>query len=305
MMQETRCGFVALIGAPNAGKSTLLNQFVGAKVSIVSSKIQTTRTKVLGIRIYDKTQIIFVDTPGLFKPQKTLEKAMVNAAEKQAQESDVNIFVVDVEKCLKNASYLIDLVSSLKIDDKKCYLALNKIDLVKKSDLLQFLMRVDKEFNFLNIYLISATDGDGVEDMLDNISSHLPYGPWLFPEDQISDMPMRLMAAEITREKLFLLLNEELPYSITVETEKWEEKQSTSKKQGSVSIHQIIYVKRDNHKPIVLGKGGQKIKKVGIMARKELEEILDYKVNLFIHVKTDKNWEHKNHYYSLWGLEKL
>jgi GTPase len=292
----TRSGFVALIGAPNAGKSTLVNRLVGAKVSIVSHKVQTTRAIVRGIAIVDRTQIVFVDTPGIFSPRRRLDRAMVTTAWGGAKDADIVLVLIDAERGLVgDAARLIealDQVHHAKI------LILNKVDQVKRDSLLALTAEANSKAAFERTFMISALDGSGVEDLATFIAARLPEGPWYYPEDQISDLPMRQLAAEVTREKLYLRLHQELPYSSHVETESWEEK-----KDGSVRIEQVIYVERDSQKKIVLGKGGDAIKAIGQAARKEIAEILDQKVHLFLFVKVRENWGDDPERYREMGLE--
>ena len=293
---KTRCGFVALVGAPNAGKSTLLNQMVGTKVSIVSPKVQTTRTRVLGICIENQSQIAFIDTPGIFAPKRRLDRAMVAAAWGGANDADEIVLLIDAAKGITADAE--EIIRTLKETKRTAILALNKVDQVKKPVLLELAAKLDQEGVFSDVFMISALEGTGVGDLLKFLAQKVPEGPWHYPEDQVSDLPERMLAAEITREKVFLLLKQELPYRITVETEKWEER-----KDGSVKIDQIIYVQKDGHKRIVLGKGGQQIKKIGELARRELEEILDCKVHLFLFVKVRDSWEDDPARYRHWGLD--
>ncbi|HYC05503.1 MAG TPA: GTPase Era [Azospirillaceae bacterium] len=292
-----RCGFVALVGAPNAGKSTLLNALVGAKVSIVSPKVQTTRTKVLGIGMHGDAQLLFVDTPGIFRPKKRLERAMVAAAWGGADDADLVALLVDASRRDVDPDTL-DIVARLKDAKRQAVLILNKIDLIPRENLLLLAERLNAEGAFTDIFMVSALTGDGVKDLLDAFAARVPEGPWLYPGDQLSDMPERLLAAEVTREKLFLQLHQELPYATTVETESWEEFQD-----GSVKISQTIYVQRDNQKAIVLGKGGSKVKAIGAASRKELEEMLDRRVHLMLFVKVRENWTDDPERYRQWGLD--
>ncbi|MGF6231688.1 GTP-binding protein Era [Inquilinus ginsengisoli] len=293
----TRCGFVALIGAPNAGKSTLLNTLVGTKVAIVSPKVQTTRSRVLGIATEGATQIVFVDTPGIFKPRRRLDRAMVAAAWAGAAEGDLVLLLVDSSlKGVREESRAI--VEKLAQTQRKAILILNKIDAVRHEVLLTLAADLNASSVFTDTFMISALTGSGVNDLRRHLAGHLPEGPWLFPEDQVSDMPMRLLAAEITREKLFLRLQQELPYAVAVETEDWEEQ-----KDGSVRISQIIYVQRNGQKAIVLGHGGQMIKAIGTAARLELEEITEQRVHLSLFVKVRENWLDDPARYSVWGLD--
>ena len=293
---KTSCGFFALIGAPNVGKSTLINRIVGVKVSIVSSKVQTTRTRVLGIIIRERSQIIFIDTPGIFPPKRRLDRAMVASAWGGASNADGIILLVDAKQGISADTRLI--MDGLKKQNRKVILGINKIDLVKKPILLDLVATLSETGLFTEIFMISAETGDGVDDLLDNLTELLPNGPWLYPKDQISDMPSRLLAAEITREKVYLQLHQELPYAVTVETEKWEQGDD-----GSAKVNQIIYVQKPGQKAIVLGKGGAKIKKIGEMARKELENLLDHRVHLFLFVKVREKWGDDPERYSDWGLD--
>jgi GTP-binding protein Era len=292
-----RCGFVSIIGAPNAGKSTLINKLVGAKVSIVSPKVQTTRTRVMGIVNRGSTQIVFVDTPGIFEPRKRLDRAMVSAAWQGAADAEIVLLIAEVARG-KISPDTRAIIAKLKKQDRKVILVLNKIDLVEKEKLLKISSELFETGMFTDIYMISALSGDGVERLLQDIAAKMPEGPWMFNEDQISDMPMRLLAAEITREKIFLQLKEELPYASTVETETWQEFEN-----GSVKISQIIYVMRDTQKAIILGKGGAQIKKIGEAARLELEEILERRVHLSLFVKVRENWGDDPDRYREWGLD--
>jgi GTPase len=293
---ETRCGFIAVVGEPNVGKSTLVNCLVGTKVSIVSPKVQTTRTRVLGVAILDSAQIIFIDTPGIFQPRRRLERAMVHAAWSGAADADLVALVVDSAKGLTDDTRTI--VERLKKSGRQAILVLNKIDLVRREKLLALAAELSAAGIFDQVFMISAASADGTADLLAGIAAHMPAGPWHFPEDQVSDMPMRMLAAEITREQIFLQLHQELPYAIAVETEQWQERDD-----GSVRIDQTIYVQRDSQKAIVLGKGGKQVKAIGERARSQLEEILEQRVHLFLHVKVRERWlEERDHYRQL-GLE--
>ncbi|HWU63133.1 MAG TPA: GTPase Era [Ensifer sp.] len=293
---ETHSGFVALIGATNAGKSTLVNRLVGAKVSIVSHKVQTTRAIVRGIAIHDNAQIVFMDTPGIFKPRRRLDRAMVTTAWGGAKDADYILLIVDSERGLKGDVETI--LEGLKEVKQPKLLALNKIDRVKPEDLLKLAADANEKIAFERTFMISATTGSGCDDLLDYLAKELPAGPWYYPEDQISDLPMRQLAAEITREKLFLRLHQELPYSSHVETEKWEER-----KDGSVRIEQVIFVERDSQKKIALGKGGETIKAISTAARKEISEILEQPVHLFLFVKVRENWSDDPERYREMGLD--
>lgn len=295
----TRCGYVAVIGVPNAGKSTLINTLVGAKVSIVSSKVQTTRARVLGLTIQDQTQIVFVDTPGIFDPgkNKPLEKAIVAAAWEGTDGADFIVFMVDASK--PSMKKVMKVLERLKQQEgQRVLLALNKIDKIRPQELLKLSQSLNEAFPFEASFMISALKEKGTADLPAYLAPRLPEGPYLYPEDQMTDMPLRLLAAEITREKLFRSLHEELPYALTVETENWEEFDN-----GSVKIEQVIYIARDGHKKIILGKGGEMIKKIGETSRIELEEIMDRQVHLKLFVKTRENWMDKAEHYELWGLD--
>ncbi len=293
--RATRCGFVALLGAPNAGKSTLLNRLVGGKVSIVTPKVQTTRTRVRGVCIAGDAQLVFVDTPGIFVPRRRLERAMVEAAWLGARDADMVVVLVDSKRGVDADTERI--VEGLEAK-KPAVLALNKIDLVERAALLPLAARLDATGAFSDTFMISALDGDGVEDLRDFLAAAAPAGPWHYPEDQLSDMPLRLLAAEITREKLFMRLHQELPYALTVETESWDERGDSS-----VRIDQMIYVLREAHKPIILGKGGRAIKAVGSAARAELETLLERRVHLFLRVKVAPKWIDDPARYRDLGLE--
>jgi GTP-binding protein Era len=292
----TRCGYIALVGAPNAGKSTLLNQLVGAKVSIVTPKVQTTRSRVLGIAIAGSSQLVFVDTPGIFAPKRRLERAMVAAAWSGAEDADLVVLLVDAARGLDEDTQRI--IAGLAAAGRSAILALNKIDLVKRERLLVLADEASRAGRFDPVFMISGLNGSGVDDLRDYLSRTVPEGPWLFPGDQLSDLPERLLAAEATREQVFLQLHDELPYATTVETESWEEF-----KDGSVKISQTIYVQRDSQKAIVLGHGGQQVKKIGARARAELERLLDRKVHLFLFVKVRENWVDDRERYAAMRLD--
>ena len=292
----TRSGFVALIGAPNAGKSTLMNQLVGAKVSIVSHKVQTTRAIVRGIAIRDRTQIVFIDTPGIFTPKRRLDRAMVTTAWGGAKDGDLVLVLIDAERGIRGeAEALLEALADVKGHK---VLVINKIDQVKRDSLLALTAAIHEKASFDETFMISALTGSGCDDLMDYLAKTLPEGPWYYPEDQISDLPMRQLAAEITREKLYLRLHQELPYASHVETERWEEK-----KDGSVRIEQVIYVERDSQKKIVLGHKGETIKAIGQASRKEIAEILEQKVHLFLFVKVRENWGNDPERYREMGLE--
>ncbi len=291
-----RCGFVAILGAPNAGKSTLVNRLTGAKVTIVSAKVQTTRVRVLGITVAGPSQLVFIDTPGIFDPRRRLERAMVDAAWRGARDADMIVLVVDAARGIDPDTRRI--VDGLKAQDRRAILALNKIDLIRREKLLFLAQELDGTGRFTETFMISATTGDGVDDLRDHLAAAVPEGPWMFPEDQISDMPLRLLAAEITREQLFHRLHQELPYALTVETERW-----TERKDGSVRIDQTIHVQRASQKGIVLGKGGRTVKAVGEAARKELAELIGQPVHLFLNVRVSDRWAESREHYAEWGLE--
>ena len=294
----TRSGFVALIGEPNAGKSTLLNQMVGAKISIVTHKVQTTRTRIRGVTIEGDSQIIFVDTPGLFKPRRRLDRAMVAAAWNGAADSDVTLLLVEANRGLtEGVEKIISSISETGFSGKLA-LVINKIDKVDVNDLLSLSKQINDSHAFTETFMISAEKGKGLDDLRRWLASNLPKGPWLYPDDQISDMPLRMIAAEITREKLTLRLHQELPYQLTVETEKWEEK-----KDNSVRIEQMIYLSRSGHKGIVLGKKGETIKAVSMASRLSIEEFLDTKVHLFLRLKVREKWMEETERYSEMGLD--
>ncbi len=300
----TRCGFCAIIGAPNAGKSTLINALVGSKVAIVSPKVQTTRMPVRGIALAGETQIVFVDTPGIFRPRRRLDRAMVTSAWAGAGEADAVLLIVDAADLTERqngpaARDTMAILETLKASPAgKKALVLNKIDGMKREKLLPLVERLHAEAVFEDVFLISALKAEGVADVAQWVAARMPEGPWLYPEDQAADIPMRLLAAEVTREKLYLRLHDELPYASAVETEKWEER-----KDGSVRIDQVIYVQRDGQKAIVLGKGGATIKKIGELARTELEELLGRRVHLFLFVKVREDWAEKSDHYKEIGLD--
>ena len=292
----TRCGFVALIGAPNAGKSTITNDFAGAKVSIVSPKVQTTRTRVKGIGVFDNTQIIFIDTPGIFKPKRRLDRAMVASAWDGAGDADIVVLVVDAKKGFDDETQAI--VKGLKNKKTPAVLLINKIDLVKKTSLLALSHALNEAYAFDETFFVSASSGENMEEFYRYLADHLPESPWYYPEEQISDMPLKLLAAEVVREKMFLFLQQELPYALTVEPELWERRDD-----GSIRAEITVYVERDGQKMIVLGKGGAMIKRIGQSARKELEEMLETRVHLFLFVKVRENWQEDAGRYNIWGLD--
>ena len=293
---ETRCGFIALIGAPNAGKSTLLNALVGAKISIVSHKVQTTRLLVRGIAVEDRSQLIFVDTPGIFAPKRRLDRAMVTSAWSGAHDADLVGVLIDARKGIDEEAGVI-LERLAEVGGKKILL-LNKIDLVEKDVLLALAQEANRRAAFDATFMISALSGNGVADVKTWLAANVPFGPWHYPPDQMSDAPMRQLAAEITREKLYHRLHQELPYQSTVETESWKEL-----KDGSVRIEQTIFVERESQRKIVLGKGGQTIKAIGAQARKEIAEMTDGPVHLFLFVKVREGWGDDPERYREMGLE--
>lgn len=293
---QTRCGFVALIGAPNAGKSTITNNFVGSKVSIVSPKVQTTRTMVKGIGIYERTQIIFLDTPGIFKPKRRLDRAMVTSAWGGAADADIVVLVVDAKRGFDDETQ--SIVAKLNKNKTEAILVLNKIDLVQKEKLLELSAKINAAGKFKETFFVSALTGQCSDDLYKYLANNLPISPWYYPEDQISDMPLRLLAAEIVREKLFTFLHQELPYALTVEPEMWDRRED-----GSIRAEITIYVERDSQKIIVLGKGGSMIKRIGQAARKEIEELLEERVHLFLFVKVRENWQDDRGRYSMWNLD--
>jgi GTP-binding protein Era len=292
---DTRCGFIAVIGAPNAGKSTLVNALVGAKVSIVSHKVQTTRMPIRGIAIEDKSQLVFIDTPGIFKPRRRLDRAMVHAAWGGAGDADLVVVLIDAAKGVSEEVEAI--LGKLKDAKTKPLLALNKIDRVKKEQLLEQAGDLNARVPFSATFMISALNGSGVADLKRYLASHVPPGPWHYPADEISDAPLRLMASEITREKIYERLHQELPYQATVETTDWKEKKD------GVRIEQTIFVARDSQRSIVLGKGGSMIKQLSTQARKELSEILEKPVHLFLFVKVREGWEDDPERYREQGLD--
>ena len=299
----TRCGFAAIIGAPNAGKSTLVNALVGSKVAIVSPKVQTTRMNVRGVALRGEVQIVLVDTPGIFKPRRRLDRAMVAAAWSGAGDADAVVLLADAADMADNpqghgARDTDAIIEGLKTANRKAALALNKIDAMKHEALLPLAERLNGAGVFEQVFMVSALKGDGLSDLADWCAVKMPEGPWLYPADQAADIPSRLLAAEITREKIYLRLHDELPYASTVESEKWEEMAD-----GSVRINQIIYVQREGQKPIVLGKGGATIKKIGELARTEMEEIFARRVHLFLFVKVREDWDEQREHYRELGLE--
>ncbi|WP_171177939.1 GTPase Era [Ruegeria sp. HKCCD8929] len=294
----TRAGFIALIGEPNAGKSTLLNRMVGAKVSIVTHKVQTTRARIRGVAMEGDAQLVFVDTPGLFKPRRRLDRAMVAAAWGGAADADIVVLMVEAHRGItEGVERILEGLDEIG-QGRTVALAINKIDKVQSEALLGLTKELNDRYDFAETFMISAERGHGADDLRTWLAGQLPEGPWLYPEDQIADLPMRMIAAEMTREKLTLRLHQELPYQMTVETESWQER-----KDGSARVDQVIYVVRDGHKGIVLGKRGETIKAVSQAARAELEEFLDRKVHLFLQVKVRPNWLEESERYSEMGLD--
>jgi GTP-binding protein Era len=306
----TRAGFAAIIGAPNAGKSTLTNRLVGAKVSIVTQKVQTTRFPVRGVAMAGEAQIVLVDTPGIFQPRRRLDRAMVRAAWGGAQDADAVVHLVDAAAeiaaaepgakaaDMRAAEDVRTIVEGLKGAARQAILAINKVDAVKRDTLLALSQRLFETGVYSEVFMISATTGSGVDDLKARLAELMPENPWFYPEDQTADLPARLLAAEITREKLYLRVHEELPYSAAVETTRFEER-----KDGSARIEQTIYVERESQRPIILGKGGQTLKWIGQKAREDLSEILDRPVHLFLHVQVDERWADKQEFYGDLGLD--
>ena len=300
---KTRCGFVAVIGAPNAGKSTLVNRLVGTKVSIVTPKVQTTRMPVRGVAIRNDAQIVFVDTPGIFRPRRRLDRAMVKSAWAGAVDADAILVIADAPAIVAEPDGLSahdtrSIVHGLKEAGRKAALVLNKVDAMKRADLLPLAQGLNEANVFTEVFMISALTGEGADDVAAWCAARMPNGVWLYPEDQAADIPSRLLAAEITREKLYLRLHDELPYAATVETETW-----TERKDKSVRIDQTIYVERDGQKAIVLGKGGKAVKAIGEAARREMEELFGRRVHLFLFVKVRENWAESREHYTSIGLD--
>lgn len=294
-----RCGFVTILGVPNVGKSTLTNRLVGSKVSIVSPKVQTTRRRILGITLKGESQIVLVDTPGIFVPKKRLDRAMVSAAWGASSETDLVLVMTDAHHPRQmETREILDKAVKKSTNPVPVFLVINKIDLIPRDQLLALIAQLSKDKKIDRVFLISAQKGDGVEDLLQELAERMPEGPWLFPEDQLTDMPQRLLAAEMTREQIYCLLHQEVPYAITVETESWEEFRN-----GSVKISQVIYVQKEGQKAILLGKGGHQIKHIREAAARELKELIGHPVHLFLHVKISENWAEQRHHYTELGLE--
>jgi len=300
--EKTRCGFVAVIGAPNAGKSTLVNTLVGSKVSIVTPKVQTTRMRVRGVAMFGETQVVFIDTPGIFRPRRLLDRAMVRSAWTGAGEADAVLFLVDAPAAARDGATIADARSITddlrRAGRRRAALVLNKVDAVAHERLLPLVEQLNDAQVFEGVFMISALKGDGLPELKSWCTGHMPVGPWLYPPDQAADIPLRLLAAEITREKLFMRLHEELPYATTVETESWIER-----KDASVRIEQTIYVERDSQKPIVLGERGRMIKAIGAAARAELERLFEKRVHLFLFVKVRERWSEERERLTAIGLD--
>lgn len=301
--EVTRCGFVAIIGAPNAGKSTLVNALVGSKVSIVSRKVQTTRMRIRGVALSGSSQIVLVDTPGIFVPKRQLDRAMVNAAWAGAEEADLICLLVDAPELLASPNGLSAqdtdrIINGLNDTNKSAVLVLNKIDTIPHDRALPLIESLRTRAKFTDVFLVSAEKGHGIEDLRAFFAAKVPEGPWAYPADQAADMPLRLLAAEITRERIYDRLHQELPYASSVVTEQWE-----TKKDGSARLEQTIFVERESQRAIVLGKGGATIKLLGQTARKELEDLLGHKVHLFLHVKVRENWSEDPAHYREIGLD--
>ncbi|MEM0899722.1 MAG: GTPase Era [Pseudomonadota bacterium] len=292
----TRAGFVALIGAPNAGKSTLLNRLVGTKLSIVTRKVQTTRAPIRGIAMRGQSQVVFIDTPGIFQPKRRLDRAMVSAAWGGAFDADIVVLLIDAQKGIREDEERI--LAELDNIKQPKWLVLNKVDAIEPEQLLPLTAELNERVTFDQTFMLSALKGVGCDDLMDALADNLPAGTWFYPEDQLSDIPTRTLAAEITREKLFERLHQELPYSATVETEKWEDQ-----KDGSARIEQVIYVQREGHKKIVLGKNGSTIKSISIAARRDISKLIDRKAHLFLFVKVRENWLDDPERYREMGLE--
>ena len=296
MIEEKRAGFIAVIGSPNAGKSTLINHFIGQKVTIVTRKVQTTRSVIRGICIHEDSQLVFSDTPGIFEPKRRLDRAMVEAAWGSSSDADIILFLYDAQKSgIDNETNKI--LDELGQSRKKKILVLNKVDLVDNKTLLPLIKNFESICSFDATFIVSALTGEGSKEVLSYLAKNLPKGPWLYPEDEITDLPARLLAAEITREQIFMRLHQELPYATTVETEEWTERDD-----GAIVINQIIYLKKAGHKKIVIGKNGSMIKMLGKAARLEIEQILERSVHLFLFVKVRENWMDDPDRYKIWGL---
>ena len=296
MLEETKAGFIAVIGSPNSGKSTLINHFIGQKVTIVTRKVQTTRSVIRGICIHEKSQLVFSDTPGIFKPKRRLDRAMVEAAWSSSSDADITLFLYDAQKSTIDFDTQ-KILQELGRLAKKKILVLNKVDLVDSKTLLPLIKVFEETCAFDATFIISALTGEGSIEVLNYLAKELPKGPWLYPEDDITDLPARLLVAEITREQVFMRLHQELPYGATVETEEWTERDD-----GAIVINQIIYLRKAGHKKIVIGKNGSMIKILGTAARIEIEQILERPVHLFLFVKVRENWMDDPDRYKIWGL---
>lgn len=297
----TRAGFVAVIGAPNAGKSTLVNRLVGAKVSIVTHKVQTTRARVLGVALQGDSQIALIDTPGIFQPKRRLDRAMVSAAWGGADDADAVLLLIDAAGGInEEVQAILDGLADhgYGAGKRQALLALNKVDAIKPPVLLALADQLNATGLFSEIFMISALKGDGVPDLADRLAGIMPEGPWLYPEDQLSDMPQRLLAAEVVREKLYLNVHQEVPYALTVETESWE-----PTKDGGARVEAVVYVERESQRSIILGKGGQRIKRIGQAAREELQEMFEHPVHLFLFVKVRDRWQDDPERYRMWNLD--
>ncbi len=296
MLEEKRSGFIAVIGSPNSGKSTLINHFIGQKVTIVTRKVQTTRSVIRGICIHKESQLVFSDTPGIFEPKRRLDRAMVEAAWGSSSDADIILFLYDAQKNrIDNETNKI--LDELGQSRKKKIIVLNKVDLVDNKTLLPLIKNFEAICSFDATFIISALTGEGSKEVLSYLAKNLPKGPWLYPEDDITDLPARLLAAEITREQIFMRLHQELPYATTVETEEWTERDD-----GAIVINQTIYLKKAGHKKIVIGKNGSMIKMLGKAARIEIEQILERSVHLFLFVKVREKWMDDPDRYKIWGL---
>jgi len=300
---KTTCGFVSVIGLPNAGKSTLINHIVGEKISIVSRKVQTTRNRILGIAMHEHAQIILMDTPGIFKPSsKSLERAMICAAWDTVEEADIIIHLIDAAKnnAVRDAKLIMERLAEQKKQRPhlRVLLVLNKVDVTRKETLLITTQALNEAFDYEATFMISSLKGSGIAQVMNDLAQNLPQAPWMYPEDQVSDMPLRFLAAEITREKIYDQLHEELPYSAMVQTEKWEEF-----KNGAIKISQVIYIQRTSQKSIILGKNGSRIKQLGEQSRLDLEVLLQCKVHLNLFVKVQEDWAERAEHYSSMGLE--
>lgn len=296
--QASRCGFASIIGLPNVGKSTLVNALVGAKVSITSSKVQTTRTRIVGIALFDTAQVILIDTPGVFQPKKTMEKAMVSAALESVHEGDVVLHIVDVTH--KNPVEANAIILKHLPTNKPTMLLLNKVDKIAKDRLFTIAAALNDAFDYAQTFMISALKESGLKELKSSLAAAMPEGPWHYDEDQITTLPMRLLAAEITREKIFNQLHQELPYSVLVETEQWEEFDN-----GDVRIAQIVTVERDSQKAIILGKGGSRIKQVGKAAREDLSDFMERTVHLKLFVRVQENWQERAESYAIMGFDNF